>query len=57
MQTQKCVTTEWKDSYPLNGSCQLERSIYQATVTRDDDPTYYEKFFIGLAEPNLKNVA
>ena len=43
-----------KDSCPLNGSCQVERSIYQATVTCDDDPTYGEKFYIGLAEPKFK---
>ena len=29
-------------------------SVREATVTCDDDPTYGEKFYIGLAE-NLKN--
>ena len=43
-----------KKSCLLKGSCQVERSIYQATVTCDDDPTYGEKFYIGLAEPKLK---
>ena len=43
-----------KESCLLKGSCQVERSIYQATVTCDDDPTYGEKFYIGLAEPKLK---
>ena len=39
---------------PLNGSCQVERSIYQATVTCEDEPEYGEKFYIGLAEPKFK---
>ena len=43
-----------KESCLLKGSCQVERSIYQATVTCDDDPTYGEKFYIGLAEQKFK---
>ena len=39
---------------PLNGSCQVEQSIYQATVTCEDEPEYGEKFYIGLAEPKFK---
>ena len=42
------------DACPLNVMCQVERSIYQATVTCDDDPTYGEKLYIGLAEPKFK---
>ena len=30
------------DACPLNGICQVERSIYQATVTCDNDPIYGE---------------
>jgi len=43
-----------KNSCPLNGSCLVERSIYQATVTCDDEPEYGEKYYIGLAEPSFK---
>ena len=43
-----------KDSCPLNGSCLVERSIYQATVTCDDEPDYETMHYIGLAEPSFK---
>ena len=43
-----------KASCPLNGSCLVERSVYQATVTCNDEPDYGEKFYIGLAEPKFK---
>ena len=36
------------------GHCRVERSIYEATVTCDDDPSYGEKVYIGLAEPPFK---
>ena len=41
------------DLYPLNGLCQVERSIYQAIVKCDDNTTHGEKFYIGLAEPKF----
>ena len=41
------------DLYPLNGLCQVERSIYQVTVKCHDNTTYGEKFYIGLAEPKF----
>ena len=43
-----------RESCPLNGSCLVERSVYQATVTCEDEPEYGEKYYIGLAEPKFK---
>ena len=43
-----------KGSCPLNGKCLVERSIYEATVTCEDDPLYGQKVYIGLAEPPFK---
>ena len=39
---------------PLDGQCLVERSIYEATVKCEEDPTYGEKVYIGLAEPPFK---
>ena len=52
--TGKMCNCRDKPSCPLNGSCLVERSIYQATVTCDDEPDYGERFYIGLAEPKFK---
>ena len=44
-----------KASCPLNGSCCLvERSVYQATVTCEEEQEYGERYYIGLAEPKFK---
>ena len=43
-----------KDSCPLNGECLVERTVYEATVTCEEDPSYGERVYIGLSEPSFK---
>ena len=39
---------------PLNGNCQTERVIYEATI-KSSEPNYNEKVYIGLSEPTFKS--
>ena len=51
------IKVKVKELFPLNSPCQVERLIFQATVTCDGDPTYGKKFYIiALAEPKFKKL-
>ena len=49
---QKCNCIK-KEFCPLNGNCQAENTVYEATITYNEQ-TYGENIYIGIAETTFK---
>ena len=49
---QKCNSIK-KELFPLNGNCQAENIVYEATITCSEQ-TYGESIYLGIAETTFK---